>query len=110
MPAEIYEGVRLALIDAITVAGQEFIWNGQPYDGIVNAEQNSIVTSKSFFAESGFPLQGDRIRIAGKDRQVEAIANSEAEFIAGGMSGDRTFVDDPNNPSLLIVFNSFIGK
>ncbi len=110
MPADIYEGVRLAMMDALQVAGQDFIWHDNVYQCILNAEQNTLTTSKSLFSGSGYPLQGDKIRVAGKDRQVEAIGNSEAEFVAGGIAGDRTFVDDPNNPSLIILFNSFIGK
>ncbi len=110
MPADIYEGVRLAMMDALNVAGQDFIWNGNTYQCILNAEQNTLTTSKSLFAASGYPLQGDKIRVANKDRQVEAIGNSDAEFVAGGIAGDKTFVDDPNNPSLIILFNSFIGK
>ena len=110
MPADIYAGVLDALTDALLVAGQDFVWNGNIYRCVLNAEQNTLTTSKSLFATSGFPLQGDKIRVANKDRQVEAIGNSEAEFVAGGIAGDRTFVDDPNNPSLVIMFNSFIGK
>lgn len=98
------------MMDALQVAGQDFIWNGNPYQCVLNAEQNTLTTSKSLFAASGYPLQGDKIRVAEKDRQVEAIGNSDAEFVAGGIAGDKTFVDDPNNPSLIILFNSFIGK
>jgi hypothetical protein len=110
MPADIYSGIKDALVDAFSVAGQQFMWNGNTYSCIVNAEQNALVTSKHLFATSGFPLQGDKIIVAGKNRQVEAIANSDAEYVAGGIAGERTFVDDPNNPSLIIVFNQFIGK
>ncbi len=110
MPADIYSGIKDALVDAFSLAGQQFIWNGQSYSCIVNAEQNALVTSKHLFAAGGYPQQGDKINVAGKPRQVQAIANSEAEFVIGGIGIDRAFVDDPNNPSLLIAFSAFIIK
>lgn len=103
-------GIDAALTDAFATAGQTFAWNGQDYDCVLNAEQNALVTSKSLFARSGFPIQGDIIRVAGKDRQVEGIANSIVELIPGGSGSDTAFVDDPANPSLIISFSSFIGK
>lgn len=102
--------IDLALQDAFTVAGQTFIWNGAPYDCIVNAEQDTLVTSKSLFAANGYPQPGDMINLAGKRRQVTTIANSTDMFVPGGVNSDNQFVDDPSNPALAIGFSSLIGK
>src|SRR5882757_6321510 len=96
----IVDDIALALADAFSVTGMTFVWNGQSYGCVLNADQNILVTNKRLFPANGFPVSGDRIRVAGADRQVTAIANSAEEFVAGGLSSDNTFVDDPANPSL----------
>lgn len=104
------DDLNLALTDAFTVAGQKFIWKGVPYDCVVNAEQNTLVTSKSLFGANGYPQQGDTIILNNKTRQITGIGNCTLEFVGGGLSSDTVFVDDPSNPSLSIQFDSFIGK
>lgn len=100
-----------ALADAFDVAGQDFIWNGQPYKCVLNAEASSLTTSKSLFAQSGYPSSGDRIRVAGKQRQVIKVSNAGMEFVPGGLiEPDAPFVDDPANPALAITFSGFIGR
>lgn len=106
----LYDSLNSALLDAITVGGQNFLWNGQPYGCIVNAEQNSLVTAKSLFPAGAYPTAGDMVRVANINRQVIKVANDAPEFIPGGLASDTAFVDDPANPSLAIVFSSFIGK
>lgn len=104
--------VELALQDAFTVAGQKFIWKGTPYDCVVNAEQNVLVTSKSLFGANGYPQPGDTINMpaTGRRCQITTIGNSTDMFVAGGINNDQVFVDDPSNPALAIGFNSFIGR
>jgi hypothetical protein len=105
----LYDGLNSALLDAISVGGQNFLWNGQPYGCIVNAEQNSLVTAKSLFNAGTYPDAGAVITVANIKRQVTEVANDAPEFIAGGKSSTSTFVDDPANPALHIVFDSFLG-
>lgn len=105
----IVSDIDLALQDAFSVAGQEFVWQGVPYQCIVNAEQDTLVTSKSLFGANGYPQPGDVINLAGKRRQITTIANSTDVFVAGGVNSDNQFVDDPGNPALAIAFTSFIG-
>lgn len=102
------DDVALALADSFSVTGTTFIWQGQSYGCTINADQNVLVTSKRLF--SNIPFCGDVINVGGKDRQIIAIANSADEFVAGGISSDNVFVNDPANPSLAIQFNSFLGK
>jgi hypothetical protein len=103
----LYDGVAAALADALSVAGQKFTWNGQRYDCIVSAESNSLVTSKALFSGSQFPLWGAVIEVAGKRFQVTALANGTLEFVSGGLESTGTeFIDDPENPSLVIKFAS----
>ncbi len=99
-----------ALADAFSVTGTTFIWNGQSYGCVINADQNVLVTNKNLFPANGLPKTGDVIRVAGKDRQITGRANSAEQFVPGGLSSDTTFVDDPANPSMAIEFSSFIGK
>jgi hypothetical protein len=106
----LYDGLNSALLDAISVGGQNFLWNGQPYGCIVNAEQNSLVTAKSLFNAGTYPEAGDVITVSNIKRQVIKVANDAPEFVPGGMASDTSFVDDPANPSLAIVFSSFIGR
>lgn len=98
-----------ALTDAFSVTGTTFVWNGQSYGCVINADQNVLVTNKNLFPANGLPKTGDVIRVAGKDRQITGRANAAEQFVPGGLSGDTTFVDDPANPSLAIQFSSFIG-
>lgn len=103
------DDIASALADAFSVTGTTFIWNGQPYGCVVNADQNVLVASKSDFAANGFPEPGDMINLAGKRRQITSIANSADVFVPGGINADIQFVDDPANPSLAIGFTSLIG-
>ena len=102
-------GIADALTDALATAGQEFDWQGVPYRCVVNAEQATLVTSKSLFAANGYPQPGDVINLAGKRRQITTIANATDVFVAGGINSDVQFVDDPANPALAIQFTRFIG-
>lgn len=104
------DDINLAMTDAFTVAGQKFIWKGNPFDCVVNAEQNTLVTSKSLFGANGYPQQGDTIILNNKTRQITGIGNAVLEFVGGGLTSDSVFVDDPVNPSLSISFSQFIGK
>lgn len=108
--AALDDDIALALTDAFSVTDTHLTWNGQPYGCVINADQNVLVTSKRLFGTNGFPLVGDKITVAGRIRQVTGIANSTEEFVAGGLSSDNDFVDDPANPSLAIAFSSFIGR
>lgn len=101
--------IATALADAFSVTGTTFIWNGQSYGCVLNADQNVLVTNKNLFPANGLPKTGDVIRVAGKDRQITGRANSAEQFVPGGLSSDTTFVDDPANPSIAIEFSSFIG-
>lgn len=103
------DGIDSALADAFSVAGQKFIWNGTPYDCVVNGQQNELITSKSLFPSNGYPEPGDMINVAGKRAQIDTIGNSTEMFVAGGINADNQFVDDPSLPQLLIKFNSLIG-
>ncbi len=102
--------VAAALADAFGVTATTFIWNGQSYGCVVNADQNVLVTNKNLFPTNGLPKIGDVIRLSNKDRQITSRANTAEQFVPGGLSADTTFVDDPANPSLAIQFSSFIGK
>src|SRR5215467_8339775 len=93
-----------ALLDAFTVAGQNFVWNSQNYSCIANAERGSLVTAKTLFSTSGYPKQGDLIRVANRDWEIIKIANATIELVAGGLVPDGPFIDDPSNPSLAIFF------
>ena len=99
-----------ALLDAFTVAGQKFMWNGQFYSCIANAERGSVETLKSLFGTYGYPRQGDIITVASRDWVVIKLANSTVEITAGGLVPDGPFIDDSSNPSLVIFFEPFIRK
>lgn len=101
------DDVALALADAFSVTGSTFIWKGNSYGCVCNADQNVLVTSKSLFIE--LPRCGDVINFCGKDRQITGTANAEEQFVPGGISSEMVFVNDPANPSLAIQFSSFIG-
>lgn len=102
------DDIELALTDAFTVTGSTFTWQGNSYGCVINADQNVLVTNKRLMPT--IPFCGDVIYVAGKARQVTAIANSADEFVAGGITSDNVFVNDPANPSIAIQFSSFIGK
>jgi hypothetical protein len=105
------DDIALALADSFSVTDSTFTWNGQAFGCVINADQNTLVTSKSLFPANGIPQPGDKINLAGKDRQITAIANSVEEFVPGGInSADNVFVNDPANPSLAIQFSGFISK
>ena len=106
--SELADDIATALADAFSVTDSFFIWQGRSYGCVINADQNVLVTNKRLLPT--IPFCGDVINVCGKDRQVTAIANSADEFVAGGISSDNVFVNDPANPSLAIQFNSFIGK
>ena len=107
----IADDIALALADSFSVTGTTFSWNGLSYGCTLNADQNVLVTNKQLFPDNGFPQPGDRINLAGKDRQIMAIANSTEEFVPGGVNSvDTVFVNDPANPSLAILFGGFISK
>lgn len=102
------DDVATALTDAFSVTESTFIWQGQSYGCVINADQNVLVTNKRLLPN--IPFCGDVIEVAGKRRQVTAIANSTDEFVAGGITSDNVFVNDPANPSIAIQFSSFLGK
>jgi len=99
-----------ALLDAFTVAGQKFVWNGQFYSCIANAERGSLVTAKTIFGTYGYPRQGDIITVANRDWTIIKLANATIEITVGGLVPDGPFIDDPTNPSLAIFFEPFIRK
>ena len=105
------DSVNAALLDAFAVAGQTFNWKGRSYGCINNAESAVLVTAKSLFGNATYPNVGDTIRLSGKNRQVTKLANSGMEFVAGGLvESAGPFVDDPENPSLAIAYDTFINK
>ncbi len=103
-----------ALADAFSVTGTIFIWNGQSYGCVMNADQNVIVANKKQFPANGLPKIGDVISLGlpsgSKNVQITGRANDAEQFVPGGLSSDTVFVDDPANPSIAIQFSSFIGK
>ncbi len=103
------DDIASALADSFSVTGTTFVWNGQSYGCVINADQNVLVTNKNLFPANGLPQIGNVIRVAGKDRQITGRANAAEQFVPGGLSADNTFVDDQANPSIAIQFSSFIG-
>src|SRR5215471_10866082 len=103
------DNIEDALTDAFSVTGTTFIWNGNSYGCVINADQNTLVTNKNLFA-GNLPQAGDVINVAGRDRQIIGRANSVEEFVPGGINSDNVFVNDPANPSIAIQFSSFIAK
>ncbi len=103
-----------ALADAFSVTGTTFVWNGQSYGCVINADQNVLVANKNSFPDNGLPRIGDvitlRIKAGTKNVQITGRANDAEAFVPGGLSSDTVFVDDPANPSIAIQFSSFIGK
>ena len=111
MMSVLTDGVNAALLDAFAVAGQTFNWKGRSYGCINNAESAVLVTAKSLFGNGAYPKVGDTIRLADKNRQVTKLANATEVFTAGGLvEGAGPFVDDPENPSLAIGYDTFINK
>jgi hypothetical protein len=93
-----------ALATSIEVDGGEFSWNGRDIAGVISGQ--TITAAKSSFP-AGYPPIGAAILVAGKKRQVKALANSMLELIPGGLRDKTPFVDDPSDPGLLIEFGSF---
>lgn len=106
--SSISDGVALALADAFSATSTTFVWQGQSFGCVINADQNVLVTSKMLLPN--IPFCGDIIQVAGKRCQVVSIANSTDQFVSGGITSDNLFINDPNNPSIAIQFNSFIGQ
>lgn len=111
MASSLSDGLADALADAAAVTGGVFTWQGDEYGCVLNAESNSVTASKALFTDGVYPEVGNVIRVAGKDRQITSVANAAMEFAPGGLiETGKTFVDDPNNPALAIVFDGFINR
>lgn len=111
MPAGLYNDLNDALLDAISVNGTTFQWQGAGYDCVLNGDGSSLVTPKSQFGNRAYPPRGATIRVQGKNQQVTAIGNATASFVDGGIIDLSTsFTDDPTNPALIIAFRPFINK
>ena len=94
-----------ALAISIEVDGGEFVWKGRTIGGVISGQ--TVTAAKSDFPD-GYPEIGRSVIIvAGKKRQVKALANSALELMPGGTREKTPFVDDPSDPGLLIEFGSF---
>lgn len=94
------------LTASLEIAGDSFTWDGDSYPAIIDHERAVLTAAKSAFPD-GYPPIGASIIVAGKKRQVNALANSELELVPGGEREKEPFVDDPGDPAIAIAFGSF---
>ena len=111
MASELTDGLTDALAEAIEAYDQSFTWEGNTYGCVLDVSTSTLVTSKALFSGNGYPEVGDVIKVLGKSYPVQSVANAGMELVPGGLVQTQgPFVDDPTNPALAIVFDTFINK
>jgi hypothetical protein len=91
---------------AISDYGQSFIYRETSYPCVLSSHTSSLVVSKAVFPARKYPRFGDVITVTGKVCAVKGLNNSMSFLAAGGVVEDRPFIDDPNQPALIIEFGN----